>query len=160
LVRATDFTGRVESGCKVLEILGKQVPVAVESDLNRRMAEVRLDRLGGRTLGDQQGSAGMPHAWERQALAELRNGSVQQAMQAYVEHRRLILGRNRTDTIAQASAYWYRHVQSTGDIASGLLIAHDNDTELNQQARQHLAAPGRLHGPTVDGPGLKLQAGD
>ncbi len=101
-------------------------------------------------------------AWERQALDELRNGSIQQAVQAYVEHRRLILGRNRTDTIAQASADWYQHVQSIGDLGSALLIAHDNDTvsELNQQARGHLAASGRLHGPTLDGPGMVLQSGD
>ena len=101
-------------------------------------------------------------AWERQALGELRNGSVQQAMQAYVEHRRLVLGRNRTDTITKASSDWYRYVQSTGDIASALLLAHDNDTvtELNQQARQHLAASGQVHGPTLDGPGMVLQAGD
>ncbi len=101
-------------------------------------------------------------AWERKALGELRNGSVQQAMQAYVEHRRLIPGRNRTDTVTRASADWYRYVQSTGDIGSALLIAHDNNTvtELNQEARQHLAASGRLHGPTHEGPGTPLQAGD
>ncbi len=101
-------------------------------------------------------------AWERQALDELRNGSIQQAVQAYVEHRRLILGRNRTDTIAKASVDWYRHVQSTGAISSALLLAHDNDTvtELNQQARQHLAASGHLDGPTLDGPGVAIQAGD
>ncbi len=101
-------------------------------------------------------------AWERQALGELRNGSEQQAMQAYAEHRRLVLGRNRNDAVTRASADWYRHVQSTGDISSALLIAHDNKTvsELNQQARQHLAASGRLHGPTLEEPGIVLQAGD
>ncbi len=101
-------------------------------------------------------------AWERQALDELRNGSVQQAMQAYAEHRRLILGRTRTDTIAQASSDWYRHVQRAGDIASAMLLAHDNDTvtELNEKARQHLATSGRLHGPTHEASGVVLQAGD
>ncbi len=101
-------------------------------------------------------------AWERQALDELRNGSVQQAMQAYAEHRRVILGRTRTDTIEQASSDWYRHVQSTGDIASALLLAHDNDTvtELNQQARQHLAASGHLNGPTHQASGIVFQASD
>jgi hypothetical protein len=101
-------------------------------------------------------------AWERQALGELRNGSTQQAMRAYSEHRRVILGRNRIDTIAKASGDWYRHVQSTGDIASALLLAHDNDTvtELNQQARQHLAASGHLHGPTHEAADVVLQAGD
>jgi hypothetical protein len=101
-------------------------------------------------------------AWERQALGELRNGSIQQAMRAYSEHRRVILGRNRIDTIAQATSDWYRHVQSTGHIASALLLAHDNDTvtELNQQARQHLAASGHLHGPTHEAADVVLQAGD
>ena len=59
LVRASDFCCCVESGGEVLEILGKQVPVAVESDLNRRMAEVGLDGLGGCALGNQQSSAGV-----------------------------------------------------------------------------------------------------
>jgi hypothetical protein len=101
-------------------------------------------------------------AWERQALDELRNGSVQQAMQAYVEHRRLILGRNRTDAVTRACADWYRYVRSSGEIGSALLIAHDNDTvtELNEKARQHLAASGHLHGPTHQAAGIVLQAGD
>lgn len=100
--------------------------------------------------------------WERRALGELRSGSVQQALDLYVEHRRLVLGRNRTDATAKASADWYGYVQSTGDIGSALLIAHDNNTvtELNEQARQHVAASDRLHGPTREAAGLAFQAGD
>jgi hypothetical protein len=41
VVRETGFTGCVEPVRKVLEILGKQVSVAIKGDLNRR-AETRL----------------------------------------------------------------------------------------------------------------------
>jgi len=68
LVRTSDSSCRVESGGEVLEILGKQVPAAVESDLNRRMAEMRLDGLGGRALGDQESGAGMPQVMNPQIL--------------------------------------------------------------------------------------------
>ncbi len=133
----------------------KQLPEIDAGGLFRALA----NRLPAAELAD---NVRQKATWERQALAELRNGSVQQAMHAYVEHRRLILGRNRTDTIAQASADWYRHVLSNGAIGSALLIAHDNNTvcELNQQARQHLAASGHLHGPTHEASGMLLQAGD
>ncbi|NOY57297.1 MAG: relaxase domain-containing protein [Actinobacteria bacterium] len=75
--------------------------------------------------------------WERVALTYLRDGSVDQAIDAYQQHQRLIIGKDPNDTTARAVADWYRHVTATGDPTSGLLIAYDNDTvnQLNQQAR-------------------------
>jgi hypothetical protein len=89
--------------------------------------------------------------WERTALAELRNGSVGEAIDAYRQHKRLIIGHDRDDTIARAVGDWYRHVTATGDLTSGLLIGYDNNTvaELNEQARSHLTASQRLNGPTL-----------
>jgi len=51
---------------------------------------------------------------------------------------------------------------ATGDLTSGLLIAHNNIavTELNQQARTHLEASNRLHGPALEAGERVFQAGD
>lgn len=90
--------------------------------------------------------------WERDALTELRDGSVDQAIEAYRQRGRLIIGEARNDTMARAVADWYRNVELTGNLTSGLLIAYDNDTatELNHRARLHVAGSGQLTGPTVD----------
>ena len=102
------------------------------------------------------------HAWERAALAQLRDGSVDQAVEMYRQHRRLIVGQCRQDTIARAVGDWYRHVANTGDLTAGLLIAYDNDTvtELNEQARSYVAVSGRLNGPAVHTGQRAFQAGD
>ena len=90
--------------------------------------------------------------WKRDALTQLRNGSVGQAVEAYRQRRRLHAGSNREETLTRATRDWYRHVTTTADLTSGLLIGYDNQTvaELNQQARSLLAASGALHGPTVE----------
>jgi hypothetical protein len=100
--------------------------------------------------------------WERAALSELRDGSVTHAIEAYQQHRRLVIGQTRQDTTARAVQDWYRHVTASGDLTSGLLIAYDNDTvtELNQQARTLIAASNRLNGPTLEEGERVFQAGD
>ena len=100
--------------------------------------------------------------WERTALAELRDGSVGDAIDAYRQHRRLIIGHDRDDTIFRAVGDWYRHITATGDLTSGLLIGHDNNTvaELNDQARRHLAASQRLNGPILRTGEQVFQTGD
>jgi hypothetical protein len=102
------------------------------------------------------------HGWERTALAELRDGSVGDAIDAYRQHKRLIIAQDRDDTISRAVGGWYRHVAATGDPTSGLLIGYDNYTvaELNQQARRHLAASRRLNGPTLEVGERVFQTGD
>jgi ATP-dependent exoDNAse (exonuclease V) alpha subunit len=100
--------------------------------------------------------------WERVALTELRDGSVDRAVGLYRQNQRITIGHNRHDTITRAVDDWYRHVAATADLTSGLLIAHDNDTvtELNEQARNLLAAARRLHGPTLEKGQRVFQAGD
>jgi hypothetical protein len=102
------------------------------------------------------------HQWERSALTQLRDGPVDQAIEAYRQRGRVIIGRSRDDTTARAVQDWYRHVGATGDLTSGLLIAHNNDTvtELNQKARTHLTASNRLQGPTLEAGERTFQAGD
>ena len=100
--------------------------------------------------------------WERDALTELRDGSVDQAIEAYRQRGRLIIGEAREDTMATAVADWHRHVVLSGDLTSGLLLAYDNDTvtELNHQARIHIAGSGQLTGPTVTVGEQTYAAGD
>ena len=100
--------------------------------------------------------------WERTALSELRDGSVAHAIEAYRRRGRVIIGQNQHDTTARAVQDWHRHVTATGDLTSGLLIAHTNDTvtQLNQHARRLLAASDRLQGPTLEVGERGYQAGD
>jgi len=102
------------------------------------------------------------HEWERSALTQLRNGEVGEAIEAYRQRGRINIGQSRDDTIARAVADWYRHVATTGDLTSGLLIAHSNDTvtDLNQHARSLLAAAHRFDGPALEAGERVFQAGD
>ncbi|MFQ5948877.1 MAG: MobF family relaxase, partial [Acidimicrobiia bacterium] len=100
--------------------------------------------------------------WEREALAQLRDGSVGRAVEMYQQRRRIIVAQCRHETLARAVDDWYRHVAATGDLSDSLLIAHDNDTvaDLNQRARIHLAASRRLEGPALEVGERVFQAGD
>jgi len=100
--------------------------------------------------------------WERTVLAELRNGSVAEAMASYRKHKRLVVGKGRDETLRRAVDDWYQHVTATGDLAGALLLAQDNQTvgQLNELARNHLATSGQLSGPTVKANGRDYQRGD
>lgn len=100
--------------------------------------------------------------WERSALAELRSGSVADAVASYRKHRRLVIGRSRDETLVRAVDGWYQHVTTTGDLAGSLLLARSNETvkQLNVLARGHLANSGDLSGPTLETDGREYQRGD
>lgn len=88
--------------------------------------------------------------WERQALAELRDGSPARAIAAYRRHGRLVVGSDRAETLNQAVSDWYRHVAETGDPSGALMLAYDRETvsDLNQAARPPLCrcrCPRRAH---------------
>jgi conjugative relaxase-like TrwC/TraI family protein len=119
--------------------------------LIRRLPAVELNENVRQTAG-----------WERVALTQLRAGSVDQAVDAYLRRGRLIVGTNREETIAQAVRDWHRYVQSAGDLTEALLIAYGNDTvaELNQRARAFHLASKRLHGPVLQAGEQAFQAGD
>jgi conjugative relaxase-like TrwC/TraI family protein len=101
-------------------------------------------------------------SWERTALAELRNGSVADALAFYRKHRRLVIGRTRDETLVRAVDDWYQHVTITGNITDSLLLARDNETvkQLNVFARGHLANSGHLTGPALEVDGREYQRGD
>jgi hypothetical protein len=146
----------VEQAAGKLILIGDdhQMPEIDAGGLFRALA----NRLPAVSLAD---NIRQHEAWERVALAELRHGSVEHAIEMYRKNRRLSAG-NRDEMIAQAVDDWHRHVTATGDPTSGLLIARDNDTvaELNEQARSRLAASKRLDEPTLETNDMVLQAGD
>lgn len=101
-------------------------------------------------------------AWERTALTELRNGSAAEALAAYRQHRRVIIGRDRDEALVQAVGDWYQHVSSGRDITGALLLALDTETvtQLNQLARDQLSEAGLISGPAVDAADREFQQGD
>ena len=100
--------------------------------------------------------------WERTALTELRDGSVNRAVAMYHRRRKINIATNIDDTIDQAVQNWYRDVEATGDPSEVLLIGHRNTTvdQLNKRARSLIAEAGILHGPTLSVNDRVFQAGD
>ncbi|MCL1692789.1 MAG: relaxase domain-containing protein [Actinomycetia bacterium] len=100
--------------------------------------------------------------WERTALTELRDGSIERAVAMYDRRGKIIVGDDTDDTINQAVDNWYRDVQDVGDPADVLLIGHRNATvdQLNKRARTIVAETGHLEGPVLDVGDRVFQAGD
>ncbi len=101
-------------------------------------------------------------AWERQALAELRDGSPARALAAYRRHGRLVVGADRSDTLNRVVSDWYRHVTDTADPSGALMLAYDRETvsDLNRLARRHFVAAGVLDGPALDACDHQYQRGE
>ena len=100
--------------------------------------------------------------WERNALAELRHGSVNRAVAMYDRRGKFNITATLDDTINQAVDNWYRDVESIGDPSEVLLIGHRNTTvdQLNQRARSLIAAAGLLEGPALSIHDRVFQTGD
>ena len=100
--------------------------------------------------------------WERTALTELRDGSVNRAIAMYHRRGKINIAATTDDTINQAVDSWYRDVESTGDPAEVLLIGHRNTIvdHLNQRARSLIAKAGLLEGPTLNVNDRVFQTGD
>jgi conjugative relaxase-like TrwC/TraI family protein len=154
IANVADLVGRA-SGKLILIGDDRQLPEIDAGGLFRALAT----RLPCVELTD---NVRQRHAWERAALTQLRDGSAGQAIEVYRQRGRVNVGQSRDDAIATATADWYRHVTATGDLTSGLLIAHSNDTvvDLNQHARGLLAAANRLDGPALAAGDRVFQAGD
>ncbi len=100
--------------------------------------------------------------WERNALAELRHGSIARAVAMYDRRGKINVAANSDDTIIQAVDAWYSDVREVGDPAQVLLIGHRNNTvdQLNLMARELFAEAGLLHEPTVNAGDRVFRTGD
>jgi len=100
--------------------------------------------------------------WERTALVELRDGSVDRAVAMYKQRDRIKVAATTDETIHRAVQNWYRDIQDSGDPAEVLLIGHRNTTveQLNRSARVLFGEAGFLDGPVLDVDDRTFQAGD
>ena len=81
------------------------------------------------------------HAWERDALAELRHGSVPSAVDAYRNHRRINLAATAEQARQNMIDDWW--AARTGGQRVGMYALRRADVDdLNQRARRHLQAEG------------------
>jgi conjugative relaxase-like TrwC/TraI family protein len=98
--------------------------------------------------------------WERQALVLLREGRSQEAVAAYVEHGRVVLGPSGDCVRAHLVADWWA-AQQTGDGDNVMVALRRADVrELNERARALRVAAGDVTGPTLGLPTGEFAVGD
>ena len=97
---------------------------------------------------------------ERQALQDLRGGSVARSLAWYVDHERVHAVADRHDALDAAVDAWAADV--TAGHETGLYAwRRTNVAELNTRARTWMDQTGRLTGPELDcGSGNRFRAGD
>ncbi|MGE3810585.1 MAG: MobF family relaxase [Candidatus Nanopelagicales bacterium] len=102
-------------------------------------------------------------AWERAALAELRDGDPGRALDAYVAHGRVHIVADRDALHAQVVADYLEARRDGADVAI-LASTRAQVRALNDHAREELAAAGELAGPELviagEQGGVALRAGD
>ena len=96
---------------------------------------------------------------ERRVLAELRAGSVEQAVNWYAQQDRITTAPNREQALDQTVAAW------VGDLAEGrqptmMAWRRANVAALNARAREAMRQAGQLAGPELRVAGNAYQAGD
>ena len=99
------------------------------------------------------------HAWERDALADLRAGRIADALDGYNTHDRVIVADTAIDVRNHMAADWHAATLA-GDHVLMLAERHYDVDDLNQRARQHLTRNGTITGPALDIDDLTFQAGD
>ncbi len=102
---------------------------------------------------------GQHEPWERAALALLRDGEIDHALDAYHAHDRIISAPTATMTRETMVADWWA-ARLAGQRA--LMVAarwYDVD-DLNARARQRVEAHGLLSGPVIEIDGRPFQSGD
>ncbi len=98
-------------------------------------------------------------SWERDALAELRAGHIEPALEAYHRHDRVVVCETAIDVRNQMAADWYA-ATLTGQQVIMLAERHHDVDDLNHRARGHLTSSGALTGPELDANGHTFQTGD
>ncbi len=97
---------------------------------------------------------------ERTALAELRAGDVERAVEWYRKHKRIVAVPSRDEAMDQLVDGWASDVMAGRDAAM-FAWRRANVGELNRRARQRAGEAGRLTGPELQAPGGRhYAAGD
>jgi conjugative relaxase-like TrwC/TraI family protein len=98
-------------------------------------------------------------AWERHALAQLRDGNVDDAVTAYDAHGRIHTHETAPGARDAMSADWWAATLA-GEQVLMLATRWSDVDDLNARARSHLQAAGRLTGPTLTVEDRPYQSGD
>ncbi len=98
-------------------------------------------------------------AWERDALAELRAGDVDQALDAFERHGRVISGSDSIEVRQQMVDDWWA-ARGAGKEAAMVALRRSDVDDLNGRARRHMVAAGQVHGPLLELDERPYQAGD
>ncbi len=99
--------------------------------------------------------------WERDALNQLRSGSVARAVTAYIDQHRVTLAAD-ADTARQAlTDDWANHTARHPEQTAAMYALHRDDVDdLNRRARTHQRNQHRLHGPDIQIAGRAFAIGD
>lgn len=87
--------------------------------------------------------------WERQALILLREGRSHEALAAYVEHGRVVLGPSGDSVRAHLVVDWWAAEQSGNGDNVMVALRRADVRELNERARALRVAAGEVKGPTL-----------
>lgn len=129
-----------------------QLPEIDAGGAYRRLCE----RLGAVELVENRRQR---EEWERQALVLLREGRSEEALAAYVEHGRVVLGPSADCVRARLVEDWWSAERSGGDNIMVALRRADV-AELNERARTLRVAAGKVTGPTLHLPTGDFSVGD
>jgi conjugative relaxase-like TrwC/TraI family protein len=95
---------------------------------------------------------------EREALAHLRAGDVERALDWYAANDRIVVNPRRVETLVEAAGAWAQDIANGHDTAL-LAWRREDVADLNRLARAHLHRQGRL-GPDVLVDGRPIAVGD
>jgi Ti-type conjugative transfer relaxase TraA len=100
------------------------------------------DRLGALELRDVRRQR---EAWDRQALAQLRDGDLGDWIDSYQRHGRIIAGPTADQVRDRLVDDWWRATESTPDSQMVMVALRRRDVrDLNDRARDRMRAAGRL----------------
>jgi len=160
-----------EAGMVGTRLLGRVLTAAAKSDAtvvlvgdDHQLPEIDAggayrglcERLGAVELVDNRRQR---EEWERQALVLLREGRSDEALAAYVEHGRVVLGPSADCVRACLVADWWAAERSGGDNIMVALRRADVG-ELNERARALRVGAGEVSGPTLRLPTGEFAVGD
>ena len=113
-------------------------------------------RLGPLTLTENRRQR---EAWERDALARLRSGHVDDAVERYDQHGRVFRGSTAEDVREALVAHWWA-ARTAGDSVLMLAARRSDVDDLNARARARMILADKLAGPELIIDDRPYQAGD
>lgn len=101
------------------------------------------------------------NTWERDALAQLRHGSVADAVSVYRDHGRITLAQTAEEARSRLVDDWWTSRDPADPDRTVMIALHQTDVDdLNNRARQHLQAAGGLQGPQLEVGSKAFATGD